>query len=79
MHCGPCRDTLSRWSLKHVPQASLLNEVPESLANVLCSRCGSMLSVDPERELLVKLSQLSQFGLGADDRRLFATSVQKKS
>ncbi len=78
MYCGTCRDALSRWSLKHVPQASVSNEVSESLAKVLCARCGSMLSVDPERELLIKLSQLSQFGLGADDRRLFATSAEKK-
>lgn len=79
MHCGTCRNTLSRWSLKHVPQAFLSNEVPKSFAKVLCARCGSMLSVDPERELLLKLSQLSQFGLGADDRRLLATSARKKS
>jgi hypothetical protein len=47
--------------------------VPDELTALLCSRCGAVLpSPDPDGVMLTKLTQLSRFGLGADDRPLLA-------
>ena len=41
------------------------------LAVHFCTRCRAMLhSVDEEKAMRTKLSQMSRFGLGADDRPL---------
>ena len=54
-----------RWATLHNPLSSLL-----------CSRCGSILPMlDPAEAMLSKLSQLSKFGLGADDRPILTPSV----
>ena len=45
----------------------------DQLTVLLCSRCGAVLpNPDPDYGLLAKLTQLSRFGLGADDRPLLA-------
>ncbi len=45
--------------------------VPDQLTALLCSRCGAVLpSPNSDDGMLAKLSQLSRFGLGADDRPL---------
>jgi hypothetical protein len=45
--------------------------LPDELTALLCSRCGAVLpSPDPDGVMLTKLTQLSRFGLGADDRPL---------
>ena len=70
MFCERCEKILAEWSLQCEPQRQGW-ELAVSLATVLCARCGGLLSsVDPERVLLKKLSQLSGFGLGDDDRPL---------
>jgi len=54
-------------------------EMAEVLATLFCSRCGAMLQpVDPEQPMLEKLTQLSRFGLGADDRPLLAKPPEAK-
>ncbi len=70
MLCERCEKILAEWSLQGEPQ-SQGPELAASLATVLCARCGGFVSsVDPERVLLKKLSLLSRFGLGGDDRPL---------
>lgn len=70
MLCERCEKILAEWSLQCEPQ-SQGSELAASLATVLCARCrGLVSSVDPERVLLKKLSLLSRFGLGGDDRPL---------
>jgi hypothetical protein len=47
----------------------------DPVSALLCARCGSVLPFsDPDAGMLLKLSQLSRFGLGADDRPLLVTS-----
>ena len=54
-----------RWSTLHNPLTSLL-----------CARCGAILpTLDSAEAMLLKLSQLSKFGLGADDRPILTPSV----
>lgn len=70
MLCERCEKILAELSLQCEPQ-SQGSELAASLATVLCARCGGFVSsVDPERVLLKKLSLLSRFGLGGDDRPL---------
>ncbi len=70
MLCERCEKILAQWSLRCEPQ-SHGSQLAASLATVFCARCGGLVSsVDPERVLLKKLSQLSRFGLGGDDRPL---------
>ena len=64
--CERCEKMLAEWSLQCEPQSQ-----GSEVATVLCARCGGLLSsVDPEWVLLKKLSQLSRFGLGGNDRPL---------
>jgi hypothetical protein len=43
------------------------------LRGLVCERCGTVLPTkDPAEVMLSKLTQLSRFGLGADDRPLFS-------
>jgi hypothetical protein len=45
--------------------------MPDQLTALLCARCGAVLpNPDPDGIMLTKLTQLSRFGLGADDRPL---------
>lgn len=54
-----------RWAALHNPLKSLM-----------CARCGTILpTLDPAEAMLSKLSQLSRFGLGADDRPILTPSV----
>ena len=60
-------------------QYAVSTDLSDSLASLLCARCGTLLlRADPEEALLTKLSQMSRFGLGADDRPLLAGSPQPK-
>lgn len=69
MLCARCEKMLAELT-KGQPQAPW-SELAESLAMVPCTRCGAtILPADAERVLRTKLSQLSRFGLGADDRPL---------
>ena len=48
------------------------------LRSLLCERCGTVLPTpDPAEAMLSKLSQLSKFGIGADDRPIL-TSLRGK-
>ena len=70
MLCERCEKILAELSLQCEPQRQG-SALAASLATVLCARCGGFVSsVDPERVLLKKLSLLSRFGLGGDDRPL---------
>ncbi len=72
MLCGQCESLLERVAgnaARQVPSANGRGRV----STLLCGRCGSLLpSADPDAGMLAKLSQLSRFGLGADDRPLLA-------
>ena len=74
MLCKPCQRTVS--GLSHECQAQARRSpLAESFGTLLCARCGGTLPpVDLEDSLLAKLSQLSRFGLGGDDRRVFVDS-----
>ncbi len=53
-----------RWAALHNPLSSLL-----------CARCGTVLpTMDPAEAMLTKLSQLSKFGIGADDRPILTSA-----
>ena len=72
MICGRCEAVLD--STAFTSRAGFdFGEMAEALATLFCSRCGKMLRpVDPEQPMLEKLTPLSRFGLGADDRPLLA-------
>ena len=56
---------------------AVTTDLSDSLASLLCARCGTLLlQADPQEALLTKLSQMSRFGLGADDRPLLDGSAQ---
>jgi len=70
VYCAQCRLITS-----NLPQTYDVSwrrtPVPDELTALLCSRCGAVLpSPDPDSVMLTKLTQLSRFGLGADDRPL---------
>ena len=78
MLCNRCENRISR---SVVPAAgyAVSTDLSDSLASLLCARCGTLLlRADPEEALLTKLSQMSRFGLGADDRPLLGGSAQAK-
>jgi len=54
--------------------------LPNRLNGLLCSRCSAVLpSPDPDAGMLTKLSQLSRFGLGADDRPILDSANSDRS
>ena len=73
--CLRCKGLFDDHAMKFSPRerwATLHNP----LSSMLCSRCGSILPMlDPAEAMLSKLSQLSKFGLGADDRPILTPSV----
>jgi hypothetical protein len=72
VHCPECEQALAELSDSRQMPLTDSERLPAWLADVMCARCGALLlSEDPDRHLLTKLAQLSRFGLGADDRRLF--------
>ncbi len=77
--CKRCEETLDNLVLDlPVRDRQLGLETP--YGSLLCSRCGTMLPTnDPAEAMLSKLSQLSKFGLGADDRPLLAFAREGKS
>ncbi len=67
--CVTCESTLAKLALAGNPRENMprLGE----LRRLLCARCGALLPTeDPSEVMLAKLTQLSKFGLGADDRPL---------
>ena len=70
MLCVRCKEILAELSLqwkRHIKQTPL----GRSMGRILCARCGAMvIPTNPEEAILKKLTQLSRFGLGADDRPL---------
>ncbi len=78
MICGRCEALLNSTSFTSRARFDF-GEMAEALATLFCSRCGEMLKpVDPEQPMLEKLTQLSRFGLGADDRPLLARPPEAK-
>ena len=78
MLCVRCKEILAELSLlwkhqiKRTPSGS-------SMARILCARCGAVvIPANPEEAILTKLTQLSRFGLGADDRPLLASSRRRQ-
>ncbi len=78
MICGRCEALLGSTSLTYRAQFDF-GEMAQALATLFCSRCGAMLQpVAPEQPMLEKLTLLSRFGLGADDRPLLAKPPEAK-
>ena len=78
MLCDRCEHKISTSAVP-AGRGTAGADLPESLASLLCARCGTLLlQGDPEEALLTKLSQMSRFGLGADNRPLLAGSTQPK-
>ncbi len=79
MLCVTCESTLAKLSLAGTPRDSLprLGE----LRRLLCARCGALLPTeeDSSEVMLAKMSQLSKFGLGADDRPLLSDQPGENS
>ena len=72
MICGRCEALNNSTSFTSRAQFDF-GEMSEALKALFCSQCGAMLKpVDPEEPMLEKLTQLSRFGLGGDDRPLLA-------
>ena len=66
MLCARCREMLVRLSLTDRPRVPF-SGLSVSLSSLFCGRCGALLGPgDPEQVMRGKLSQLTQFGLGAD-------------
>ncbi len=78
MLCSRCEAMLAGLSPKAKRRFS--RPAPRaSLGALLCARCRAVLPPkDPEDAMLTKLSQLSRFGLGADDRPLLAARRRGK-
>ena len=74
--CSRCEALFNSTSFTSRPRFDF-GEMAEALATLFCSQCGAMLQpVDPEQPMLEKLTQLSRFGLGGDDRPLLARAPE---
>ena len=70
MLCGQCKVITDGVSDAHDVSWRRVS-MPDQLTALLCARCGTVLpNPDPDGIMLTKLTQLSRFGLGADDRPL---------
>ncbi len=77
MLCTHCGTTLAELALD-VESSKLPSSRAGSLQGRLCARCGALIRPeDLVDSMLNKLSQLSRFGLGADDRPLLSTKGQE--
>lgn len=80
MFCRRCAGMLSEWSRDHPQWPSVWPGSSSPLSGLLCARCGVVLwPADFDRVLLSKLSQLSRFGLGADDRPVLVHLPTRKT
>ena len=76
VHCSQCQAILNSLPGAYEGRVRSIR-LPEQLTALLCSRCGAVLpSPDFDHGLLAKLTQLSRFGLGADDRPLLMPEQQ---
>ncbi len=76
MLCSDCEVTVSGLPIAYDALARSAH-LPDQLTALLCSRCGTVLpSPDFDDGMLAKLTQLSRFGLGADDRPLLNPGKQ---
>jgi hypothetical protein len=76
VHCRAITNTMPH-SFESPPRGTLL---PDRFNGLLCSRCSTVLpSPDPDGGMLTKLTQLSRFGLGADDRPLLDSTNPDRS
>ena len=78
MLCARCKGQVDGHLLELRPQARWA-ALHNPLSSLLCARCGTVLpSLDAADAMLSKLSQLSKFGLGADDRPILTSFVGGK-
>ena len=79
MLCVKCDSILAGSSLGADPRIRW-TDLSGPLSALLCARCGAVLpALDPAHAMLAKLSQLSRFGLGADDRPILALTGGRKA
>jgi hypothetical protein len=77
MLCAKCQDLFVGHTGPHIPRERW-KATHNPLCSILCDRCGTVLPLlDPAEAMLSKLSQLSRFGIGADDRPIL-TSLQMR-
>ena len=76
MLCTHCGTRLAELPLD-VESSKLPSSRAGSLQGLLCTRCGALVRAEDLVDgRLGKLSLLSRFGLGADDRPLLSTKGQ---
>jgi hypothetical protein len=76
--CKRCKVLMSRPRGRMLPRWRGARAM-SSLDPLLCERCRALLIPEDSVEaMLAKLSQLSRFGLGADDRPLLAPAPQEE-
>lgn len=73
--CMRCRSLFDDLTMKLSPRERWVN-LRNPLSSLLCARCGTILPApDPAEAMLSKLTQLSKFGLGADDRPILTSAA----
>lgn len=78
MLCARCEGLFDDHAMELRPRARWM-ALHNPLSSLLCARCGTVLpSLDTADAMLSKLSQLSKFGLGADDRPILNSFVGGK-
>ena len=78
MLCLRCKGLYDDQAMRFSPRERWVT-LHNPLSSLLCARCGSVLpTLDSAEAMLCKLSQLSKFGLGADDRPILTSFVGGK-
>ena len=78
MLCAKCKNLFTAFSSEYARRERWAN-IRNPVESLLCDRCGTVLpSHDPAEAMLSKLSQLSKFGIGADDRPILTSPGRKE-
>ncbi len=78
MLCTRCESLFVDSKVELEPQGRWVS-LSKPLSSQMCARCGAILPLQNSAEaMLSKLSQLSRFGLGADDRPILTSLVGGK-
>ena len=74
MLCNDCQNLVGQSTYRRARRSGRWAPPQNALAGLVCKRCGAVLQAEDSAEwILTRLSRLSRFGLGADDRPILAT------